>query len=107
VDFNLAKAPAETSGGLGNYIDRTTTGAVWTHQWTSRVTTAATASYMTDQYEGFDRKDNTQNFGLKATYGMRRWLNFGADYGHTFRDSSDNGFDYKRNTIMLFVNATL
>ncbi|MBE0622360.1 MAG: outer membrane beta-barrel protein [Burkholderiales bacterium] len=106
-DFNLGRAPAETTGGLGNYIDKTTTGAVWTHQWTSRVTTAATASYMTDQYKGFDRKDNTQNYGLKATYSMRRWLNFGADYGHTFRDSNDDGFDYKRNTIMLFVNATL
>jgi hypothetical protein len=38
---------------------------------------------------------------------MRRWLSFGADYTHTFRDSNDNNFDFKRNTFMLFVNATL
>ena len=107
VDLNLAKTPAETTGGLGNYIDRTNTGAVWTHQWNSRVTTAATVSYLTDQYKGFDRKDNTQNYGLKATYNMRRWLNLGADYMHTLRDSSDANFDFKRNTIMLFVNASL
>ncbi len=106
-DFNLGRAPAETTGGIGNFIDKTTTGALWTHQWTSRVTTEANASYVTDQYKGFDREDKTQNFGLKATYSMRRWLNLGADYGHTFRDSSDDGFDFKRNTIMLFVNATL
>ena len=107
VDFNLAKMPGETTGGVGNYIDKTTTGAVWTHQWTSRVSTAASASYMTDQYKGIDRKDNTQIYGLKATYSMRRWLNFGADYNNTFRDSSDNNFDFKRNAVMLFVNATL
>jgi hypothetical protein len=107
VDFNLGRMPAETTGGLGNFIDRTTTGAIWTHQWSSQVTTAASASYMTDTYKGFDRKDNLQNFGLKATYAMRRWLHFGADYTHTFRDSSDNNFDYKRNTFMLFLNATL
>jgi len=108
VDINLSKMPAETTGGVGDYIDKTITGAVWSHQWTSQITTAATASYSTDVYKGsIDRKDNLQNFGLKATYSMRRWLNFGADYSYTNRNSNDNLFDYKRNIIMLFVNATL
>jgi hypothetical protein len=107
VDFNLGRMPAETTGGLGNFIDKTTTGAVWSHQWTRQITTAASATYMTDVYKGFDRKDNTQILGLKATYAMRRWLNFGADYTYTSRDSNDNVFDFKRNAIMLFVNATL
>ena len=99
--------PVETTGGVGNSIDRTITGAVWRHQWTSQITTAASASYMTDAYKGFDRTDNWQNYGLNATYSMRRWLNFGADYTHGLRNSNDNNFDFKRNTIMLFVNATL
>lgn len=108
VDFNLSKMPAETTGGVGDFIDKTITGALWSHQWTSRITTAASASYVTDNYKGsIDRKDKIQNFGLKATYSMRRWLNFGADYTYTNRDSNDNLFDFKRNTIMLFVNATL
>jgi len=108
VDFNLSKMPAETTGGVGDFIDKTVTGALWSHQWTSRVTTAASASYTTDNYKGsIDRKDKIQNFGLKATYSMRRWLDFGADYTYTNRDSNQSVFDYKRNTIMLFVNATL
>ena len=107
VDFNLARMPAESTGGVGNFIDRTTTGALWTHQWTSQISTAAAASYGTDDYKGINRKDNLQNYGLKATYHMRRWLDFGADYTYTLRDSSNNNFDFKRNTIMLFVNATL
>lgn len=107
VDFNLSRMPAETTGGVGNYVDKTITGALWTHQWSSQVSTAASASYVTDVYKGIDRKDNWQNYGLKATYHMRRWLDFGADYTHTIRDSNDNNFDFKRNTIMLFVNATL
>ena len=107
VDFNLARTPAESTGGVGNYIDKTTTGALWTHQWTPRITTGARAAYTTDIYKGIDREDNLQNYGLKATYSMRRWLNFGADYVHTFRDSNDNNFDYKQNTIMLFISATL
>jgi len=107
VDFNLTRLPAETTGGVGNFIDRTITGALWTHQWSSQVSTAALASYGTDKYEGVDRTDNIQNYGVKATYSMRRWLSFGADYTYTQRDSNDNTNDFKRNTFMLFVNATL
>ena len=107
VDFNLSKMPAETTGGQGNFIDKTTTGAVWTHTWTSQFATAASASFITDNYKGISRQDDTQNYGLKATYIMRRWLSFGADYTYTIRDSGDSAFDFKRNTMMLFVNATL
>jgi uncharacterized protein (PEP-CTERM system associated) len=107
VNLTLVRAPAETTGGVGNFIDRTTTSARWTHDWSSRLTSEALASYATDAYKGAARTDNTQNYGLKATYKMRRWLSFGADYTHTARSSDDANFDFKRNVIMLFVNATL
>ena len=107
VDINLLKTPAETTGGVGNFIDSTSTGAVWTHDWTSLISTAATASYLTSAYQGITRTDNTLTYGLKATYRMRRWLSFGADYSNISRVSTDSSFDYKRNLFMLFVNATL
>jgi uncharacterized protein (PEP-CTERM system associated) len=107
VDLDLTRAPSETSGGVGNYIDRTSTAARWTHAWSSRLTTEARASYLADSYQGAARNDNTQAYGLKATYRMRRWLNFGAEYGHSVRDSEDNNFDFKRNVVILFVEATL
>ena len=107
VDINLLKTPAETTGGVGNFVDSTTTGAVWTHEWTSLISTAATATYLTSAYQGVARTDNTLTYGLKATYRMRRWLSFGADYSNNSRTSSDSNFDYKRNLFMLFVNATL
>ncbi len=107
VDLSLNRQPAETTGGVGNYIDRTNTGARWTHDWSSRFTTEASAFYMTDAYQGAARTDNTQNYGLKATYKMRRWLSFGGDYTHTNRSSDDSNFDYKHNVFMLFFNAAL
>jgi hypothetical protein len=107
VNLTLLRAPAETTGGVGNFIDRTTTSARWTHDWSSRLTSEASASYATDAYQGVARTDNTQRYGLKATYKMRRWLSFGADYAHTARDSDDNNFDFKSNIFMLFVHATL
>jgi len=107
VDLSLNRAPAETSGGVGDYIDRTNTGARWTHHWNNRFTTEASASYATDDYQGAARTDNTQNYGFKATFKMRRWLNLGADYTHGTRSSSDTNFDYQRNAFMLFLDATL
>ncbi|TAK71646.1 MAG: hypothetical protein EPO19_04200 [Betaproteobacteria bacterium] len=107
VDLSLNRAPAETSGGVGNFIDRTSTGARWTHAWSTTFTTEAMASYLTDAYQGAARTDNTQDYGLKANYKMRRWLSFGGNYAHTIRNSDDGNFDYKRNVLMLFLNATL
>ena len=107
VDVNLLKTPAETTGGVGDFIDSTTTGVIWTHKWTSLISTAATATYQTSAYQGVARTDNTLTYGLRGTYRMRRWLSFGADYSNSSRTSDDSNFDYKRNLFLLFVNATL
>ena len=107
VDLALSRIPAETTGGVGNSIDNTTTSALWTHDWSSRLATAASAGYSTAAYKGFARTDITQNYGLKATYKMRRWLSFGGDYTYSVRASDDPNFDYKRNVFMLFVDAAL
>jgi hypothetical protein len=107
VNLSLNRSPAETTGGVGDYIDRTNTAASWTHDWSGRFTTEASAAYLTDAYQGVARTDNTQNYGLRATYKMRRWLSFGADYTHSNRTSDDSNFDYKRNAFMLFFNAAL
>ncbi len=107
VDLRLTRAPAETTGGVGNFIDRTSTAARWSHAWSTRLTTEAAAAYLTDAYQGADRSDHTQNYGIKANFRMRRWLNFGGEYTYSVRNSNDDSFDYRRNVFMLFVNATL
>ncbi len=107
VDLMLNRAPAETTGGVGDFIDRTSTGARWSHEWNSRLVTEASAAYLTDAYQGAPRTDNTQNYAFKAAYKMRRWLSFGGDYAHSVRRSDDSNFDYQRNVFMVFLHATL
>jgi hypothetical protein len=63
--------------------------------------------YGEDDYKGVDRNDKLPSLGLRATYQMRRWLDFGAEYSWSKRDSNIDAADYKKNVIMLFVNATL
>jgi len=107
VNLTYNRAPAETTGGVGDFIVRSLPTVKWTHEWNSRFTTAATASYATDAYQGVARTDNTQNYGFNASYKMRRWLSLGGDYAHGVRNSSDSNFSYQRNVFMLFLNATL
>lgn len=106
-DFILSRAYRETTPGLGDTVLATNSIVRWTHNWSSQISTTASGSYGTDDYKGVDRNDKLPSLGLRATYQMRRWLDFGADYSWSKRDSNIDGADYKKNVIMLFVNATL
>jgi len=107
VDLDFTRAPTETTGGVGDFIDRTTTGVRWSHEWNSRLLTETRASYLDETYQGEQRTDKIQNYGFKAAYRMRRWLSFGGDYAYSVRHSDVNDFDYRRNVFMLFLHATL
>ncbi len=108
-DFILSRAYRETTPGLGDTVLATNSIVRWTHGWTSQISTTATGSYGTDDYKGVTggRNDKLPSLGLRATYQMRRWLDFGADYTWSRRDSNLDAADYKKNVILLFVNATL
>jgi polysaccharide biosynthesis protein VpsM len=106
-DFLTSRLPRETSGNYGSFVWSSNYAAKWTHAWTSQVSTAANASYVTDEYQGLVRTDHISTLGLRGTYQMRRWLSFGADYSWQRRDSDLDTADYKRNIFLLFVNATL
>ena len=108
-DFILSRAYRETTPGLGDTVVATNSIVRWTHNWTSQVSTAATGMYGEDDYKGVigGRNDKLPGLGLRATYQMRRWLDFGAEYSWSKRDSNIDAADYKKNVIMLFVNATL
>ena len=106
-DFILSRNWRETTPGFGDTVLATASTVRWTHNWTSQFATLATGSYGTDDYKGVDRNDKIPSLGLRATYQMRRWLDLGADYTWSKRDSNIDSADYKKNVIMLFVNATL
>lgn len=106
-DFISSKASRETSGGYGTFVLSANHAARWTHAWTNQFSTIANATYTVEDYQGVDRHDKISGVGLRGNYQMRRWLSFGADVNRSRRDSSIDGSDYKRNILMLFVNATL
>lgn len=114
VDYNTYRRTSESTG-LGNFSITLTHQVGWTHAWGSRVTSILTGLYSNDQFSnapvaaigGASREDTNKSAGLRVIYNMRRWLNMGADYTFSTRDSNDVNFKYNRNQYMLFVAATL
>jgi hypothetical protein len=99
-DLYSSRQPRESSG-LGDFILSDATGIVWTHGWNSVISTDANASFTKDRYKGFDRTDDIQSYGIRASYKMRRWLTLGAEYQYTKRDSTQNFNDYDKNLWLI------
>lgn len=108
VNFFTVKTIAESTG-LGNFILSKRTGALWTHAWTSRITTIASYTFVKDDFQGggSTRRDETDTLGFKLNYKLGRNLVLGADYTRADRDSNTAGFNYKRNQFMISLGAKL
>ncbi len=105
-DFYSYRQPVESSG-VGSFILSEATGVVWSHAWNSFVSTEVNAKFQRDKYQGASRSDDITGVGLKAAYKFRRWLQFGAEYQFSNRDSSAPNTDYDRNLWILSATATL
>ena len=103
----LTSRQTQESTGLGNYILTSTYSLGWNHEWNSLLTTNVIARYQKDEYQGFDRTDNTKGLGFKVGYRFRRWLTLGAEYNYTTRDSNSPQFEYDRNLYLLTATASM
>lgn len=99
-DFYSSRQTNESTG-QGDFILTDASGIVWSHGWNSVISTDVNARFVKDRYKGFDRTDETQNYGVKASYKMRRWLTLGAEYQYTKRDSNIDFNDYDKNLWLI------
>lgn len=105
-DFYTARQTNESTG-LGTFILTAVSGVTWTHAWTSVVSTGVDARYAKDEYQNFDRTDDTTTVGLRVGYKFRRWLTLGAEYTRTQRDSNLRTFEYDKNLYLLTATASM
>jgi hypothetical protein len=106
--FDLyASRQSNESSGLGTFILSSLAGVTWTHAWSSVLTTGLDARYQKDEYQEFNRTDETKALGMKVGYRFRRWLTLGAEYTRTQRDSNTNRFEYDKNLYFLTATASM
>lgn len=72
-----------------------------------RLSSSADLYYYRDNYRGGDRDDDYYGARLGLGYLFRSWLTFGLGYHYLERDSTDEDFDYTKNTLYLTITASL
>lgn len=108
VDLFSNKSFSESSG-LGDLIVSKKSGFQWTHSWSSRVSSTAGYTFTQDDFigSGVNRKDETDAYSFKLSYKLGRSVELGADFSRTDRDSTQTGFNYRRNQVMFSVSGKL
>jgi hypothetical protein len=74
-DFYTSRQPTESTG-LGAFIISEAYGVVWTHAWSSLVSTTLNARFQNDEYKGATREDDIKSIGAKcptSSAAGRRW----------------------------------
>ena len=105
-DFYTSRQTNESTG-LGNFILSEVSGVTWNHAWSSVLNSAVILRYQKDDYQGFNRTDDTKTLGFKVGYRFRRWLTLGAEYYYNQRNSNQNIFEYDKNLYMLTGTASM
>jgi len=108
VSLNTEATTNETDG-LGTFI-KTKSGSIsWNHGWSSRLSHTLSGSYSQNRYIGaaVARKDNLVSLGASLDYQMWRWLNIGASYDYSNRNSNVANSSYKNNVVALNIQATM
>jgi polysaccharide biosynthesis protein VpsM len=106
VDFFTAKSFNESTG-LGDFLLNKRYGSTWTHGWNSDLQTVVSLTRSEDEFAANPRRDKTDSVGLKLNYKLARWLTIGGEYTSAKRDSNVSGLDYKKNTFLFTLGATL
>jgi|GEM_PF-3790904 len=76
TSFTLTASKSAQNGdnNVGVFIDRSELGLVWAHRWFDRFSSQLTLGQRSDDYVGVVRNDDTNIYGLRLSYAMRRWV---------------------------------
>ena len=106
LSFTADKSPQETNG-TGSFIKSTSYSVFWMHDWSSYLHSSLNTGMGKDAYENDQRQDDRMSYGFSINYDFRTWLNAGAGYSFTERESNIDGFDYDRGQFMLSMSMSL
>lgn len=101
------RSRAEEGSSTEDFVDTSSYGISWEHDWTDRVTSNLGYTFTDKDYEGGSndgRNDELDSYNLGVNYKMRRWLDLGV--GYSFKDNSSNDADSAYDRNQVFFNAT-
>ena len=102
---NRSAADALVAGAA--YIQNSSLGLTWSHQWSSVMSTRVGLSNQKADYINLARNDDTLTTSAGVSYSLGRRFALGLDLVRTDRDSTSAASAFKRNSVLVSINATL
>ena len=93
--------------GTGDFEKSNSLGLTWAHKWSTALSSRMSVNGAAVDFVNSTRQDDTLTTSVGLTYGLSRAYSLGLDLAHTKRDSTLPTSNYKRNTVMVSVNAAL
>ena len=91
----------------GDYEQSNGLNLNWRHQWSPALSSRLSVGNATADYVNDTRQDDTLSTSVGLTYSLGRRYSLDLDWARTQRDSTVNTYNYKRNTVLLSLNAAL
>lgn len=107
VDVSARRFISESYELGSRFVINTVGGVTWTHVWPQGIHSTLSFAYGALEHQGLNRTDTYQNIRTRVSYPFTRRLRGGAEYRHDTRDSDLPSFDFRRNLILLTLEAVL
>ncbi|MBL4910586.1 MAG: outer membrane beta-barrel protein [Alteromonadaceae bacterium] len=98
IAFNTSRAARDPSVE-GNYINETVNSLSWQHDWSEKLNTVVSGSYINEDYSGVTRKDDTKLFSLSLNYALLRWVDVSLYADITRKDSTRANILFDTNIV--------
>ncbi|WP_372771174.1 outer membrane beta-barrel protein [Pseudoalteromonas sp.] len=106
LDFTTSKSADETLTE-GDFIDATTLGVAWTHDWNDRVSSQLAVDYSDEKYVGINRDDSELTLTAAIDYQMLRWVGFNFYIEIVDKDSTNDNIYFDKNVVGVNTRLSL
>lgn len=98
---------AEEALTEGDYIDKTSFGVAWNHDWSGRLSSSLFADYSEDKYVGVTRNDDELKLGASLNFQVVRWFNVSVFAETTDKNSTNETIYFDKNVVGINTELTL
>lgn len=102
-----ADRSAQEALSVGDYSQNSSLGLIWSHQWNSALTSRVAVSDAKADFVNSTRNDDTLTASAGVSYSLGRRYALGFDVVRTERDSTLSTSAFKRNSVLVSINAAL
>ena len=106
INLSTSSRTVETTS-FGNYIDNKAVAGSLSYDINTLTTLGISGNAMINDYKPSPAKDAEGDVTIQVDYSIRRWLTAGVGYTYAERRSNQAGYDFKRNIMLLNLEASL